>query len=122
MAFSATMGLLGMIGPFRSWFDHKPVRVTFFVSMACSSAIPALHMSALYGVKETVGFFRPILPSIACYLAGLFFYVTNYPEKIRPGGIFDRLFHSHSIWHTFVLGAIWSAPFPSPLVVGCYGR
>lgn len=49
----------------------------------------------------------PILPSIACYLGGLFFYATNYPEKFRPGGIFNHLFSSHQWWHVCILGAIW---------------
>lgn len=53
----------------------------------------------------------PILPSIASYLIGLFFYVTNLPECYLS----DRKYWSwldwagggsHAIWHAFIVLAI----------------
>lgn len=61
ITFSAVMGAVGMVLPFQAWFDgpdSKSVRIVFFVSMACSALLPVMHMSALYGVRETVGFYR----------------------------------------------------------------
>jgi hypothetical protein len=52
-------------------------------------------------------FSDPALPSVFSYLAGLFFYATNWPERIRPGWVFDTLFHSHQFWHVAIVAAIW---------------
>ncbi|KAG0149384.1 hypothetical protein CROQUDRAFT_653681 [Cronartium quercuum f. sp. fusiforme G11] len=110
IAFTAATGIVGMILPFQPFFDRpesKSIRIAFFVSMACSALIPQAHMASLYGVRETVAFYRPGIPSVISYLAGLFFYASNCPERIRPGWIFDTLGHSHQFWHIAIVIAIW---------------
>ncbi|PLW29713.1 hypothetical protein PCANC_20179 [Puccinia coronata f. sp. avenae] len=110
MGFTVAMGVIGMILPFQPFFDRpesKGIRITFFVSMACSALIPQAHMSYLYGLNNTFNFYYPALPSVFSYLAGLFFYATNWPERIRPGWVFDTLFHSHQFWHVAIVAAIW---------------
>ncbi|KAH8923815.1 hypothetical protein BT69DRAFT_132327 [Atractiella rhizophila] len=67
---------------------------------------PALPWAWLYGAGETWEVFRPILPSISSYLAGLFFYASNYPEKLFPGGICDYV-HSHNLWHLGIIGGVY---------------
>lgn len=110
MSFTVAMGIIGMILPFQPFFDRpesKGIRIVFFVSMAGSALIPQAHMAFLYGLQETFSFYSPALPSVFSYLAGLFFYATNWPERIRPGWVFDTLFHSHQFWHVAIVAAIW---------------
>ncbi|WAR52023.1 hypothetical protein PtB15_1B462 [Puccinia triticina] len=110
MSFTVAMGIIGMILPFQPFFDRpesKGIRIVFFVSMAGSALIPQAHMAYLYGLRETFNFYSPALPSVFSYLAGLFFYATNWPERIRPGWVFDTLFHSHQFWHVAIVAAIW---------------
>ncbi|KAA1106002.1 hypothetical protein PGT21_025979 [Puccinia graminis f. sp. tritici] len=110
MSFTVAMGIIGMILPFQPFFDRpesKGIRIVFFVSMAGSALIPQAHMAYLYGLRETFHFYYPALPSVISYLAGLFFYATNWPERIRPGWVFDTLFHSHQFWHVAIVAAIW---------------
>ncbi|EGG03231.1 uncharacterized protein MELLADRAFT_44573 [Melampsora larici-populina 98AG31] len=110
ITFTTIMGIIGMILPFQPFFDRpesKYIRIIFFVSMASSALIPQAHMAYLYGLQETVEFYKPAMPSIFSYLAGLFFYATNWPERIKPGWVFDTLFHSHQFWHVAIVAAIW---------------
>ncbi|KAI7933982.1 hypothetical protein MJO28_000626 [Puccinia striiformis f. sp. tritici] len=110
ITFTVSMGIIGMVLPFQPFFDRpesKGIRIIFFVSMAGSALIPQAHMAYLYGLSETLTFYYPALPSVFSYLAGLFFYATNWPERIRPGWVFDTLFHSHQFWHVAIVAAIW---------------
>ncbi|KAH9811909.1 hemolysin-III related-domain-containing protein [Melampsora americana] len=79
----------------------------FYCRPGLATLIPQAHMSYLYGFQETVEFYKPGMPSIFSYLAGLFFYATNWPERIKPGWVFDTLFHSHQFWHVAIVAAIW---------------
>ncbi|MBW0472349.1 hypothetical protein O181_012064 [Austropuccinia psidii MF-1] len=110
MSFTFLMGIIGMILPFQPFFDrpeNKGIRIVFFVSLASSALIPLTHMSYLYGLIETFSFYRPALLSVVSYLSGLVFYATNWPERVKPGWVFDTLFHSHQFWHVAIVIAIW---------------
>ena len=53
---------------------------------------------------------RALLPGLlgmfACFAAGLYFFMSRFPEKHWPGR-FD-VFSSHFIWHVFIVAAMWS--------------
>lgn len=69
-----------------------------------------LHISVLYGVGPTWRFFSkspfcfdsgydadmlvspgPVIFSLLAYIIGLLFYTFDFPEVLRPGGIFDTV-------------------------------
>jgi adiponectin receptor len=69
MGFTVAMGVIGMILPFQPFFDRpesKGIRITFFVSMACSALIPQAHMSYLYGLNNTFNFYC-VWPLLFCH-------------------------------------------------------
>lgn len=43
--------------------------------------------------------------SACAYAIGLIFYGFNFPERLRPGGLFDTLLHSHQFWHVAIVVA-----------------
>ncbi|KAL8278284.1 hypothetical protein RQP46_009316 [Phenoliferia psychrophenolica] len=109
MAFSATLGVAGMILPWKPWFNERKFkmwRISFFVGLALSALAPMLHMASLYGFGKTVAFFSPALPSVLAYAIGLSFYANQFPECAAPGRC-DNLFASHQLWHGAIVVAVW---------------
>ncbi|KAM0790267.1 hypothetical protein ACM66B_005572 [Microbotryomycetes sp. NB124-2] len=109
MAFSAVCGVVGMVLPWKPWFnqvEYKMWRIAFFLSLAGSALTPIGHLAVLYGVKETVVFFFPVTLSAIAYLIGLSFYAHQFPECAAPGR-WDNLFASHQLWHIAIVCAVW---------------
>ncbi|KAI0032105.1 hemolysin-III related-domain-containing protein [Vararia minispora EC-137] len=107
------MGFAGSILPFYDWFntpEHKLTRVAFFLSLALTALVPLSHLSLLYTSRAVLTFITPLVPSFLSYLGGLFFYVTNLPERATPPRWAPYLFYcgggSHAIWHAFIVLAI----------------
>ncbi|KAK4049822.1 inc metabolism membrane protein [Microbotryomycetes sp. JL201] len=109
MAFSAVCGVVGMILPWKPWFnevEYKMWRIAFFLSLAGSALTPIGHLAFLYGLKDTVVFFFPVTLSAIAYLIGLSFYAHQFPECAAPGR-WDNLFASHQLWHIAIVCAVW---------------
>ncbi|KAK4050217.1 inc metabolism membrane protein [Microbotryomycetes sp. JL221] len=109
MAFSAICGIVGMILPWKPWFneyEYKMWRIAFFLSLAGSALTPIGHLAILYGIKDTVIFFFPVALSAIAYLIGLSFYAHQFPECAQPGR-WDNLFASHQLWHIAIVCAVW---------------
>lgn len=99
--------IAGSVAPFQAWFDerkYKMKRVAFFLTLACSSVVPIIHLGFLKGPSAAWAWISPVLPSIISYLVGLVFYSTHFPECFFPGR-FDYC-NSHAIWHLFIVVAI----------------
>lgn len=44
---------------------------------------------------------------LGIYALGLVFYVSRFPERFAPVGLFDYLGASHQLWHVCVAVAMW---------------
>lgn len=109
MGYSCLLGVVGMILPWKPWFnenEHKMTRIAFFLSLAASALMPLAHMAFLYGITQTFWFYTPVIPSVAAYLTGLFFYANNVPERLAPGR-WDTILSSHQLWHIAIVLAIY---------------
>lgn len=64
--------------------------------MALSAVGPLAHMSFLHGLGPAGKFMKPLVPMMASYIAGLYFYAHHYPEvrwpgvRLVPSFLFDR--------------------------------
>ncbi|PWN27630.1 HlyIII-domain-containing protein [Jaminaea rosea] len=111
MLYSCTTLVVGLIGaavPWASWFNersNKGLRIVVFLGMCFTSLLPFAHATYEHGLLKTLRFLSPILPSLACYIIGLVFYATNWPESRWPGK-FDLFLHAHQIWHVSIVLAI----------------
>lgn len=91
MAFSAVLGISGMILPWvrsafihrgrelttlpsqKPWFNqrkYKMWRVFFFVGLGLSALLPMAHMAVLYGVQHVVSFFSAFFHPFAARSRG----------------------------------------------------
>ncbi|ORY47590.1 hemolysin-III related-domain-containing protein [Leucosporidium creatinivorum] len=114
MVFSAVCGVVGMILPWKPWFndrEFKMWRIAFFLGLAGSALTPLAHLAYLYGLSNTVYFFYPVGLSALAYLVGLAFYAQQFPECSAPGR-WDNLLASHQLWHSEFRRP---SPRPSPL-------
>lgn len=111
MLYSCTTLVVGLIGaavPWAKWFnerENKGWRIAVFLGMCFTSLLPFAHATFEHGFGKTLRFLSPILPSLACYIVGLVFYATNWPERRWPGK-FDIWLHAHQIWHVSIVLAI----------------
>jgi len=126
-AYNTTTCLIGALGlylPWKEWFNkrgNKNYRIAFFLAMSGAGAAPLIHFAGLFGIKDTWKFYSalpsssspsvyrlahlsgrmpsagPVLYSLVAYVLGLLFYAFDFPEKVRPGGLFDTVsgFHVH---------------------------
>ncbi|XP_025829298.1 adiponectin receptor protein-like, partial [Agrilus planipennis] len=84
----------------------RPFRAAVFMTFGLSGIVPAIH----YGVVE--GWFSNYMSQKSLgwlclmgllYIMGALMYALRVPERWFPGK-FDIWFHSHQIFHMFVLG------------------
>lgn len=102
------VGVVGAVVPWQAWFNerrNKSWRIAVFLGMCFTGLAPFAHAAFEHGLGKTLAFLRPILPSLACYIIGLVFYATHWPERAWPGR-FDRLGHAHQLWHIAIVLAI----------------
>eukprot|EP00048_Salpingoeca_helianthica_P015266 m.225869 g.225869 ORF g.225869 m.225869 type:complete len:544 (-) comp16818_c0_seq1:32-1663(-) len=112
LGYNAGMAALGSLCAWASFTDSyrgpqfKWVRVVLFISFACGALVPIAHYALLYGTATTllVADLYMVAWMGALYLLGALVYVTRFPECLLPGR-FDFWFHSHQLWHCFVLAA-----------------
>ncbi|KAJ1977631.1 inc metabolism membrane protein [Dimargaris verticillata] len=109
LALSLLVGAVGISLSTFSWFDHtdyRHVRVTIFVLMSVLGILPLTQLAYTYGTHPVLEFITPIVKSLACYVAGVYFYANKYPERLYPGH-FDLIGNSHQLWHLGVIGGIY---------------
>eukprot|EP00741_Cyanophora_paradoxa_P002709 tig00000622_g2629.t1 len=78
---------------------HTVRKYAALTSLFVFGLISFAHMAAR-ATPEELPFmaYRP-LKTYAYYAAGVVFYATKLPERVRPGGLFDYAFNSHQLWH-----------------------
>lgn len=85
--------------------SEKHIRVLVFIAFALTGLLPVVHFGFMYGpehLHRAVDLFWVAIVSGPLYLTGAFVYVSRFPECFFPGK-FDIWFHSHQLWHLFVL-------------------
>eukprot|EP00045_Choanoeca_perplexa_P003150 m.28884 g.28884 ORF g.28884 m.28884 type:complete len:515 (+) comp11892_c0_seq1:146-1690(+) len=90
--------------------DKKALRVLIFSALGCTAIFPTFHYSTMVSsatLFEAFDFFWLFGVSIPLYLSGAFIYVKKWPECFYPGR-FDIWFHSHQLWHVFVMAAAYA--------------
>jgi len=96
IAFAMTF-MKGLMHP-----KYSPIRAGVFVVIGFSVAFPLVQF---YEETHYWGTFHWLLVSGGLtYIVGAFFYATKIPERLFPGN-FDIWFHSHSLFHIFVVAA-----------------
>ncbi|KAK6510901.1 hypothetical protein TWF506_009990 [Arthrobotrys conoides] len=109
MSFTVLLGTIGVIFPWRPVFnrtDYRFFRVAFYVSLGASGFLPLAQLLYTRGVTWCLGFYLPIVKSLAVYLTGAMIYANQIPERWSPG-MFDLVGGSHNIWHLAVVGGVW---------------
>lgn len=113
VVYLITISLLG-IGAivFSQWDrfakpEYRVVRAAMFASLGASGLIPMLHSWIALGTRAafTEGQLQWMLLMFLSYGVGALLYATRIPEKFFPGKV-DLLFHSHQIFHVFVVVGI----------------
>lgn len=110
MIFTGVVSSFGFVLPFFKVWDTKefrPIRITFFLSLAFSSIVPVLHLVWLHGIAKTYQFMEPAAISVGMYLLGVLFYANRFPERYFPGRFDFAGMTSHAIWHVFVCFGIY---------------
>ncbi|CAA91897.1 Hemolysin-III family protein [Schizosaccharomyces pombe] len=105
IAFTGTLGLIGIYTPWKKWFNeykYRSVKIFFFVGLACSGLIPMITMFYIKGTRRTVKYLDPVFKSIFSYIIGVLFYGLHIPERFLPGK-FDIIGNSHQIWHIAII-------------------
>jgi len=115
--YLSCMAITGITLVLLSLFDFfhsnrfSQVRLMLYLTVAGFGVVPALHMVYLQGYQmnppaEVASALTNIHVRIVfmylSYACGTLTYVHTFPEKFFPGR-FNIWFHSHQLWHIFVL-------------------
>ncbi|CAN8252433.1 unnamed protein product [Cochlearia groenlandica] len=105
-----SMGIFTIITLFTPSFSspkYRAFRAILFASMGLFGIVPAVHSLVVnWGNPRRNVTLAYELAMAVFYLVGTGFYVGRVPERLKPG-LFDRVGHSHQIFHAFVvLGAL----------------
>ncbi|KAJ6296102.1 hypothetical protein OIU76_026890 [Salix suchowensis] len=102
------LAIIALLAPVFSTPRFRPFRATLFLTMGFSGVIPAAHAVVLHWghphIFVSLGY---ELVMAIFYTAGVGFYITRVPERLKPGA-FDIVGHSHQIFHVFVVLAALS--------------
>lgn len=95
------------LSEFFSLPKNRPIRAGVFMAFGFSGLLPAVHWLISQDWINTeslrVSFIKLVLMGIL-YVAGTTLYALRIPERFFPGK-FDVWFHSHQLFHFFVLCA-----------------
>ncbi|KAJ7913219.1 hemolysin-III related-domain-containing protein [Mycena leptocephala] len=115
LAYCLLMAVAGSILPFQGWFnryEHRLLRLGFFLALVFCAAAPIAGIAILYDVHTMSTFITPIIPTLATCALGVVFYATHIPERfLTPGGKWARRLESigggsHAIWHACIVAGI----------------
>lgn len=102
------LGILGLMGPFFSFFNTQRFywpRMVLYSSLTSIGILPTVHM--FFGLptnEQTLPLYRGMFLILIVYCVGMLIYIFKIPERWYPGR-FDVWLHSHQLWHFFVLSA-----------------
>lgn len=95
------------LSEFFSLPENRPIRAGVFMAFGFSGVLPAVHWLISQDWVNTeslrVSFIKLVLMGFL-YVAGTTLYALRIPERFFPGK-FDVWFHSHQLFHFFVLCA-----------------
>ncbi|KAJ1926995.1 hypothetical protein IWQ60_003334 [Tieghemiomyces parasiticus] len=85
---------------------YRWTRTMLFIAMGLSGIVPFVHALWLVGVERAWSGFAMVwfLAMGGLYITGALIYAARVPERWFPGR-FDYWFHSHQIFHLFVVAA-----------------
>jgi adiponectin receptor len=100
--FGCATLMLSLLNRFQT-IKWRATRATCFAILGCLGVVPWGHVivTKAYHGKVGTALLLDLLMG-ASYLTGAVFYATRVPERWFPGK-FDLLFHSHQIFHVFVV-------------------
>lgn len=101
------LGSVGLAGPFFGfWADAKFFwcRLLIYTLMGGSGIFPVVHVNFIMPGGTASPHVLGLAIIMALYFFGMMIYILKIPECFFPGR-FDVWFHSHMIWHVFVLAA-----------------
>eukprot|EP00055_Hartaetosiga_balthica_P005563 m.16513 g.16513 ORF g.16513 m.16513 type:complete len:562 (+) comp4630_c0_seq1:126-1811(+) len=113
MGFTSVCGVLAAYGTASKGFEgpgKKHIRVFFFVALATTAVFPMLHFHFMYGTEHFLAVVDEVFLlyiSAPLYLIGSFVFAMKLPERFFPGKL-DIWFHSHQLWHIFVIAAAYA--------------
>ncbi|KAJ2615407.1 hypothetical protein H4S08_001258 [Coemansia sp. RSA 1365] len=83
---------------------HAAWRPVIFAGIAGAGLVPIVHAAVLNGYANAVDRMSLwyVIGMCALYIVGTVIYAFKIPERYRPGK-HDVLFHSHQIFHVFVV-------------------
>jgi len=86
--------------------QFRPLRAGVFICTALSGIFPCLHFVITDGYNSLIedANFYGFMTMASLYLIGAVMYAARIPERFYPGK-FDVWFHSHQIFHMFVIVA-----------------
>ncbi|RKP08698.1 mPR-like GPCR protein [Thamnocephalis sphaerospora] len=86
--------------------EYRWFRAGTFIALGGSGVIPMIHALIIYGWQHVVNALSlPWMITMGgLYIAGALIYGARIPERWWPGK-FDLFFHSHQIFHLFVVAA-----------------
>ncbi|SPQ99659.1 unnamed protein product (mitochondrion) [Plasmodiophora brassicae] len=94
------LAFLAAMSKYLAGHRFRNVRAVIFASAGLVNLIPLCHLLFIRA-GESRGLLLLVVGGV-CYIVGAIFYSTQIPESIFPGK-FDIWFHSHSIFHVFVV-------------------
>lgn len=95
-----TISLISLMEKFGSP-AYRSFRAKTFVFFGIFAALPFLYLY-LFNASPADMDIMSMISVGAYYITGAAFYATRFPEKMFPGK-FDIIFHSHQIFHVFVV-------------------
>jgi adiponectin receptor len=99
------LGFVGLVGPFYSFWttpEFKTYKMLVYTFMVGSGVFPIIHVNFIMPVSSSAPFATGMALELLLYLTGMLIYIFKAPERFFPGR-FDIWFHSHQVWHVFVL-------------------
>eukprot|EP00164_Ancoracysta_twista_P008960 GFYU01013114.1.p1 GENE.GFYU01013114.1~~GFYU01013114.1.p1 ORF type:complete len:130 (-),score=31.13 GFYU01013114.1:1-390(-) len=107
MSIVTALGSIGLIGPFFDFFHHDAFfvpRLIIFCSLTGTGVFPMVHVNYMMPAAQSSTLLQGMALMLFLYGIGVVIYVLKIPERLAPGR-FDVWFHSHQLWHVFVLAA-----------------
>jgi adiponectin receptor len=90
--------------------SSTPLRNRLRTPSLCLSAgfgiVPLGHFCFFANTVDIELFVLPVLKMFTCYGVGVVFFLTAFPECVRPGA-FDLTGGSHFVWHLSCLAAVY---------------
>lgn len=105
LAMIFILGSVGLVGPFYSFWttpEFHSYKMLVYTFMVGSGVFPIIHVNFIMPPSSSAPFAVGLALEIFLYLVGMLIYIFKAPERFFPGR-FDIWFHSHQIWHVFVL-------------------